>query len=120
MSSILGACGLNCSECIGYKATQSNDPEAIAKVSAQWSKYFNTEIKPEIVYCDGCMTKGSRKSGFCFKCEVRKCVVSKSIPNCAYCDDYACEILTEFFKEAPCIQGRLNEIRAELGKTDNE
>ena len=106
--------------CIGYKATQSNDPEAIAKVSVQWSKYFNTEIKPEIIYCDGCMTKGSRKSGFCFKCEVRKCVVSKSIPNCAYCDDYACEILTEFFKEAPCIQGRLNEIRAELGKTDNE
>lgn len=116
MSSIIGACGLNCSECDAYKATQANDKEAIAKVAADWTKQFGTEINPDTIYCDGCMVDSNRKCGHCSECEIRSCVASKGLANCAYCDDFACETLSKFFKMAPCTQGRLNEIRAELGK----
>ncbi|MEN6356326.1 MAG: DUF3795 domain-containing protein [Armatimonadota bacterium] len=116
MVSIIGACGLNCSECDGYKATQANDPDAIAKVAADWSKLFGNDIKPESIYCDGCMVESDRKCGNCAECSIRSCVASKGLANCAHCDDFGCETLTNFFQMAPCAQEHLNEIRAGLGK----
>ncbi|MCE5322084.1 DUF3795 domain-containing protein [bacterium] len=116
MENIIGACGLSCSECDAYKATQANDHEAIAKVAADWSKQFGADIQMESILCDGCMTDGNRKCGHCAECEIRACVVSRGLANCAYCDDFGCEKLTNFFQMASCAEKSLNEIRAGLGK----
>ncbi len=43
----IGACGLVCSECDAYKATQANDPATIAKTAQEWSKTFNSKVEPE-------------------------------------------------------------------------
>ena len=115
MEKILGACGLDCSECSAYKATQANDAAAIAKVAEEWSKQFNTDVKPEYVWCDGCMTGGSRKCGNCAGCSIRSCVVGRGLADCAGCDDYACDKITEFFKMFPDAKGRLDEVRVARG-----
>lgn len=112
MEKIIGACGLDCGDCGAYKATQANDPDAITRVAEEWSKEYNTDIKPEYVWCDGCMTAGARKCGHCGDCDIRACVAGRGLANCAECDDYACERISRFFESVPCAKGRLDGIRA--------
>ena len=55
-------------------------------------------------------------------CEIKKCCIEKKIENCAFCDDYACEMLENAFKfmcevfemgidGVPEAQNNLEEIR---------
>lgn len=112
MSEIIGACGLVCSECGAYKATQANDAEAIAKVAAQWSQQYGGDIKPESVWCDGCMTPGERKCGHAGECEIRACARDRQVANCAHCSDYGCERIAGFHREVAEAKATLDGIRA--------
>lgn len=47
------------------------------------------------------MTTGERIIGYCRICETRKCWQSRKVQNCAYCEEYPCEKLEEFFKTVP-------------------
>jgi hypothetical protein len=116
MEQLVGACGIVCSECEAYKATQANDADAIAKVVADWNKQFNADLKPEYIYCDGCMVESSRKCGHCAECDIRACVTGRGIANCAHCNDYGCETITNLFQMFPLAKQSLDEIRAGLGK----
>ena len=107
----IAACGLVCAECEAYLATQANDAEEIAKVAAKWEQQFGSTIPPQTVWCDGCMVESDRKCGHCADCDVRACVTSKSLMNCAECPDYGCETITKFFEMVPCCKGRLDAIR---------
>jgi len=111
---IIGACGIVCSECPAYIATQADDADGIAKTAAEWSAQFDAEIKPENVWCDGCLTEGERKCGHTGECDVRACVVERKLANCAHCNDYACEKLTKFMEFVPEVKEVLDGIRAEL------
>lgn len=115
MERIIGACGLVCSECEAYAATQANDAGAIAKVAEQWSRTYNADIKPESVWCDGCLTAGERKCGHCGECGVRACAASRGHANCAVCADYGCEKITSFFEMVPSARGTLDAIRQARG-----
>lgn len=115
METLIAACGLVCSDCGAYKATKANDPDAIAKVAQEWSEIFKAEIRPEYIWCDGCMVDGERKCGHCSECDIRACVVQRGLDNCASCQDYACEKMTRFFESVPCCKGVLDEIRAQQG-----
>ena len=53
MNRTIAFCGLVCTECPGYIATQNDDQEAIKQVTVQWSKEYNAEIPPEYCVCDG-------------------------------------------------------------------
>ena len=49
MSKIIAYCGLVCSDCAAYAATQSNDPAALERVAAQWREEFSSpEITAEL------------------------------------------------------------------------
>ncbi len=99
MDKMIAYCGIDCSKCEGYIATQSDDRKALEVVADKWRKQFNSEeITAEAVMCDGC-TKEGRKSGYCGSmCKIRQCAVKKSVQNCAYCSDYkSCEELKTFF-----------------------
>jgi hypothetical protein len=48
------------------------------------------------------------------KCQIRKCASQKGVENCAYCDEYACEKLKEFFVTEPDARERLDEIKSGL------
>jgi len=109
---IVGACGLSCHECPALIATQAGDAARIAAVAAQWTKEYGADVKPEHVWCDGCMTPGARKCAHTAECEIRACVAGRRLANCAPCADYACEKLEGFFKMAPAAKTTLDRLRA--------
>jgi hypothetical protein len=111
MDKIIAYCGLVCSDCSAYVATQANDQEALERVAAQWREEYNApNITVESVICDGCLDSG-RKCSHCAECEIRACGVARGVANCAHCADYACEKLEKFFGFVPGARGVLDEIR---------
>jgi len=114
MEKMIAFCGLTCSECPAYIATQREDDDERRKVAEMWSKEFKVELKPEDINCDGCISNSERLFGHTKVCEIRRCGLDKKIKNCAYCDEYACEKLTDFFKVAPEAKNNLDEVRKSL------
>jgi hypothetical protein len=111
---IIAFCGLECSACPGYIATRNDDDEARAKIAEEWSKAYNSDIKPEYVNCDGCTDMEGRHIGYCFECKVRKCASARGVENCAHCENYPCETLEAFHKMAPRAKANLEEIKKNL------
>ncbi len=98
---MIACCGLVCSECPAYLGTQANDAAKIAETADMWSKEYKADIKPEYVWCDGCRVEG-KKCGHCAECDVRTCVLSKELLNCAHCAEFAsCDKITTLHKLAP-------------------
>ena len=114
MSEMIARCGIACHECGAYIATKNNDDAKRAEVAEIWSKQYDSEIKPEDIYCDGCLSEGGHLFNYTRICELRKCGVEKGLESCAYCDEYACEKLQNFFTMVPEAQQKLEEIRKGL------
>ena len=100
---IIGYCGLICTECPAYLATQADDDELRQKTSEEWAKMYGADIKPENINCTGCNTEGI-KFAHCAKCEMRACGIEKGVKNCGHCDDYACDKVEEFFGFVPAAK----------------
>jgi len=114
MDKIIAFCGLSCSECPAFIATQKDEDKERKKTAKAWSKIYKSDIKPEDINCGGCSEESGRLFNYCKVCEIRKCGQEKEVKNCAYCDDYACEKLTKFFDMAPENKITLSEIRKNL------
>jgi hypothetical protein len=113
MDKIIAPCALVCSECEGYRATQANDAEWIARVAAKMSQDFGEDIRPESIWCDGCLTEGVRKCGYTASCAIRACAVSRRADNCAHCADYRCDRLAGFHDRVPAARETLDAVRLE-------
>ncbi len=114
MDKMIAYCGYTCSECLAFKATQSDDDTERIKIAEMWSKQFDADIKPESINCDGCASGSDRIFDYCNICEIRKCAIGKQVINCAYCVDYSCEKLDTLFKMAPNAKSTLEEIRKNI------
>ncbi len=116
MDRIVAYCGLVCSDCPAYVATQSNDPAALERVAAQWRQEFDSpDITADSILCDGCLgVNGGRRIGYCDTCQIRACALERDVVNCAYCSEYACDKLEGFFAHAADARTVLDEIRAGL------
>lgn len=100
MKKMIAYCGLVCTDCEAYVATQSNDMATLAKLAERAQKEFGLTVTPEENMCDGCLAPTGRQIAYCNTCEIHACGVSRKVENCAHCDDYACEKLAAFFKMA--------------------
>lgn len=114
MEKMTAFCGIVCTECPAFIATQKNDDTERKKVAESWSKMFKADLKPEDINCDGCLVVGENIFSHCKVCEIRKCGFEKVVKNCAYCDEYICEKLEKFFNNAPDAKKNLEEIRKSL------
>ena len=119
MNKIIAYCGLVCSDCPAYIATQADDHAALEQVAAKWREEYNAPtITVESVLCDGCLTDEGRKCSHCFDCKIRACGMERGVVNCAYCADYArhggCEKLEGFFGFVPDAKVLLDGIRQGL------
>lgn len=115
MDKIIAYCGLTCSDCRAYLATQANDPVALEKVAAQWRvEYDVPDLTVESVVCDGCLTAEGRKCGHCFDCDIRACAMALNVANCGHCADYGCEKIERFLGFVPPARATLDAIRASL------
>lgn len=115
MDKIIAYCGLVCSGCPAYVATQADDRAELERVVAQWRQEFNApDMTVESIMCDGCLTDEGRKCGHCSQCEMRACAMGRGLADCAHCDEYACERLQGFFGFVPDARATLDGIRAGL------
>jgi hypothetical protein len=116
METLIAYCGLTCDTCPIHLATFEQDKsrqqvmrESIAE---QCSKLYGMNLLPgNIADCDGCRADTGRIFSGCLDCEIRKCASKKNIDSCAFCIDYACEILKKHFSLDPGAKIRLEEIR---------
>lgn len=119
MNEIVSYCGLICQGCPIHLATKEQDKAKKEKMRIEIARICNEqyglELKPDdITDCDGCQTESGRLFSGCMKCEIRKCARQKEFENCAYCSEYACEKLQEFFINDPNAKTRLDVIRSKL------
>ena len=122
LEKIIGYCGIICSDCPVYKATQRNDDveraEIFQRQRERWAeiftKQYGREYVPEDINCDGCISESQRIFWFVKTCERRKCAQRKNLKNCAYCSEYPCESLSRLFGKYPKAKETLDEIKREI------
>jgi hypothetical protein len=98
MDKVIAYCGLVCSDCEAYVATQADDQAALEGVAAEWRELFGMPgIAADDVACDGCLARDGRLWVHCADCAVRACALARGVVNCGRCPDYACERLEAVF-----------------------
>lgn len=111
MNQMIAICGLFCDQCEAFIATLNDDDKIRAELARLWSKRNHHGIEPADINCLGCLSDSDCLYDRCKGCEIRKCAREKNIPNCAYCDNYACEKLEDFLRANPDAREHLDEIR---------
>ena len=114
MEKMIAFCGLNCTLCDAFPENRNRMTSAERKTAAaKWSQLYGhgRVIKPEEMQCDGCLSDDGKLWSHCRHCEIRKCGKEKQVQNCAYCRDYACEKLEEFFTEVSTAKTNLEIIK---------
>jgi hypothetical protein len=111
MKEMIACCGLVCTECPAYLATQNGDDELRKKTASDWSKFYGHVIQPEDINCEGCQSESGRLLGHCLECKIRQCCLERKVANCASCPDYGCEKLMAFINQVPEAKAKLEEMR---------
>ena len=111
---MIAYCGLICTDCDAYKATQAEDMEALERMAKEASEQFEMEMTVADAMCDGCRATTGRQIGYCHECAIRLCAVQKHIENCAHCGEYACEKVNAFSKPGSAHRKTLDDIWASL------
>ena len=107
---LLSYCGIDCTACPAYIATQVNNIEKLTTLADEW---FDGATDHTIVLCDGCKSEG-RIVKWCAECLTRACTIERELENCAYCDDFGCEKLLKVFEMSADAKTNLEHIRAIL------
>ena len=99
MSELISYCGLICQNCPIFLATRETNKvkkeSMIRDIINMCREHYGIEYKYEDINdCDGCK--------------------SENVDNCAYCDEYTCEKLSEIFKTDPKAKTRLDTIRHKI------
>ncbi len=113
MTNMTAFCGLNCSQCPQYIATQNDDDTARAEASKMIREAYGLDIKPKEINCDGCHTENGRLLGYCDSCKVRACGMEKGVENCAYCKDQ-CDTLRQFHTFSPTAKTAFEQLLKKL------
>jgi hypothetical protein len=112
---MIAYCGLVCTACPAYVATQANNWDALERLAAHAREaYGQPDATAESTMCDGCLTGSSRLCAYCTVCDVRACARTLNLANCAQCADYGCAKLQAFWGMAPEARTTLDAIRAGL------
>ncbi len=110
---MIAYCGLVCTECPAYIATQKNDGEGRRKTAEKWSQELGIPVSADDCICDGCRAFDGRLGGYCGECPIRACGIRTNVENCAYCESYSCENLEKFLQNVPEARATLDSIRRE-------
>lgn len=112
---IIAFCGIDCAACPAYVATEAGDEDLLAKTAAEWSS-DDEPLAPEDVICHSCTQTEKRLYKWCSACRMKDCCREKDIPNCAHCDEYACDDLKKLWDMVASPEPRLvlDDIRREV------
>jgi hypothetical protein len=101
MSEMIAYCGLDCSRCPTFLATQNDDDAARAETAALYAEQFGLVFQPEDINCDGCRALAGKQIGYCRVCEIRQCCLKKGLEHCVICEQEPCEKLLKFHEFSP-------------------
>lgn len=108
---MIAYCGINCSKCESYLATQSGKYKELEKVAKKLAKVYRAVVKPEYVICDGCRT-GERHSFFCANsCKMRKCCIENGFFSCIECPNFPCKELQFELNNTLEAKDNLNKLK---------
>jgi hypothetical protein len=110
-SKIISYCGITCSSCDAFLATQADDQAELERVAAAWSKEYNAPFSAASIVCDGCLVDTDRVASYCNECAIRACAKERNVASCAYCDDYVCDKLQPHLDHAPQFRELLDAMR---------
>lgn len=83
----IACCGLNCAECKIFQA--SIDAALAERISEEFKKNRNLDIKPEVIRCSGC--HGDRSLHWSSDCEILHCAMDeRGLESCSQCPDFPC------------------------------
>jgi hypothetical protein len=111
MGKMIAYCGLVCTDCEAFKATQQNDDNLRKQVVEKWTKEYGHAMKPSDINCVGCIPATGVHVGHCFMCRIRQCGQAKKVRNCGWCADYPCVKMEDFFKMAPQVKETLDAVK---------
>jgi hypothetical protein len=110
-------CGIVCTECDAFIATQAEDRTALEQMAKRASEEFGMAMTVEDAMCDGCLATTGRQIGYCTQCAIRACGVDNLVENCAHCEEYACPRIEVFAKPGSKHRATLDGIREGLDKS---
>jgi hypothetical protein len=109
---MISFCGITCTKCDAYLATQAGDPVQLERVAAAWREDWGGNFTAETIQCRGCLSAEEPLCSNCEECDVRACAFSRGVTSCAFCDDYACATIEGFLSHAAGLRQTLDAMRA--------
>lgn len=89
---IFSKCGMNCDLCLIYRPNVETEDRREEICSVFKKVYSGFEPDPSTIICDGCSCNLENPTLLDPNCQARKCVISKGIQHCGYCEEYPCAI----------------------------
>jgi hypothetical protein len=115
MKRMTAYCGLECTQCPSFIATQNDDDEARARTADDYRRTYGFDLKPEEINCDGCLATGGRLIFYCQSCQIRRCCSAKGLADCAHCEERPCEHLTTLHQFSPAAKASFERLQRRLG-----
>jgi len=109
---LIAYCGLVCTTCPVFLATQANDDEKRKEIAALLASEYERVLKPADINCDGCIQETGRHLEGYENCEIRKCGQAKGVKNCGYCDEYVCNKLAAFPEFTAACRETLDRVKS--------
>ncbi len=92
---LIASCGLVCSDCFAYKATQENNKEKLAELAVKWGG--DEGLKAEDMLCNGCTS--DKVYAHAKACNVRACAREHEVKTCGQCGEFSCEKVEGLWKK---------------------
>ncbi len=87
-------CGHDCSSCVTYIATQTDDDSLREQSQSFYKEQFRIDIHLEKFNCCGGRTDNVFE--LCQDCPFRKCCIERNISSCNLCPEYPCVTLKDY------------------------
>lgn len=95
MNDNVAYCGIICTECPLYIATQKNDFEMKKKIQSEYEELYHRPFDLEDIKCYGC--KSDKKFFLSNKCNITPCNKNKGIDTCSQCNNHPCKRIEKFY-----------------------
>lgn len=90
-------CGHDCSRCITYLATKTNDDTLRARSQKFYQEEFGRDIPLEQFNC--CGGRSDQLFALCKGCPFRACCRKHHVESCSLCPEYPCKMIADYQKK---------------------
>ena len=100
---MIGICGDNCTCCPRYIATKSGGKTELEKAKDLWVRLGlrDHDFSVHDMACHGCKPENK-----CAYVDLCKCVITKGLKNCGFCDEYPCKLINIVFDKSERLKSK--------------